>query len=437
MFSLDKNSPIPLYRQLGGAIEARIISGEILPDSKLPAIRTLADTLEINTTTVVAAYKYLEQKRAVYSIRGSGTYATKPANAAAPPPSALNISSEYINFADTNPDPAYFPTNALRHAFDTVLERDGAKAFSEPPPKGYEPLREILHEDFENTQIISDMRRGIEIAAEGLINSGDTVLIERPSTQDAASIFTAYGARLVEIPIESGGPDLNKLEAIIKKHRPKLFFLMPNYQLPTGICYTEQTKASILKLADATGAYIIEADSYSDLYYNAKPQPLKALDSQDRVIYIKSFDKVLAPGLLNYMLCPKENRFKPQTLGYIQRGIDHYLRSGGFDEHLAFLRDRYVRRYRKMLAATETYLSPFASYIIPDGGLSVWISPNATHDRTGEFLRRKVLVSPGRLFMSGGTSCFRISFAGVTEEKISEGIGIIASVLANRSACYE
>jgi len=444
MFYLDKNKNLPLYRQLGDGIALKIISGEILADTKLPAIRALAEALEVNNTTIIAAYKYLEQQRLVYSVRGSGTYAAKTAASVfdkAEPEMPVTF-----NFGDMTPDPAYFPTKAMRHAFDAVLERDGARAFDYPGWRGYEPLREVLNEFLTKTgvtshtqdiQIIPNINQGLEIVAEGLLKPGDTVLMERPSTQDAAAIFASCGARIVEIPIEHGEPDLDKLKTLTKKHRAKLFFLMPTYQIPTGICYTDKAKAEILRTAYASGAYIIEADSYGDLYYTAKPLPIKAIDDLGHVIYIKSFDRVLAPGLLNFMCHSKEvtSRFqnRSQTSGYIQRSLDHYLREGGFSEHLVYLRGRYARRYRKMLAVLEAYLSPFASYIIPDGGLSFWITPHRPFDYAEEFFARKVLVAPGKLFMGGDAPHFRVSFAYMPEERILEGMGIIASVLANRS----
>ena len=189
-----------------------------------------------------------------------------------------------------------------------------------------------------------------------------------------------------------------------------------------------------MEFAATTSAYIIEADSCGDLYYNTRPLPMKAQDKHGCVIYIKSFDRVLAPGMLSFIVCHSDisNHFRDtnQSPGYIQRGLDFYLRHCDFRGHCTFLRSQYARRWRRATVAIETYLSPFASFNIPDGGLSFWISPRTKFDYAEEFLKRKVLVAPGKLFMNGNAPHFRCCFASVQEERISEGIGIIASVFA-------
>jgi len=441
MFKLDKYSEVPLYRQLADTIAEKIISGEIPPACKLPTIRALSKQLQINNTTIVAAYKFLEQKRVVYAIRGSGTFAAKISKPIDEVKPQLQITH---NFNDMTPDTAYFPTDKLRHAFDTVLMRDGAKAFDRPCWGGCESLKESLCEFLktahvsaspQNIQILNTMYQGVEMTAEAIINHGDTVLVESPSSQEARAIFTSYGARIIEVPIVNGTLDLCRFEDLAKKYQPKLFFLTPTYQNPTGMCYNDKVQEIVLGLAEVLNAYVLEADHLSDLYYgtlDTRPFPLKARDNNDRVIYVKSFDKVLSSGMPSFMCFPTalSSRFSDaeQAPGYIQRGFDWYIRSGGFAEHLLFLRKQYLRRYHKMQLAVETYLSPFASYIIPDGGLSFWITPHIFQDFSGKFLHRKILVTPGKIFTGGYDSSFRISFANMPEEKISEGIGVIASI---------
>jgi len=450
---LDKNNPSPLYKQLGDAVLQKIIMGELPPDSKLPTIRALAANLKVNNTTVVGAYKYLEQIKAVYSIRGSGIYVAKQkAHTPVPFEQRPFEYNNCINFASISTDPAYFPKEDFRIAFDAVITRDGAGAFGYPGWRGYAPLRETvsnlliknkIRATLENIQIFSDIRQGLDIILDALISPGDAVILESPTSQGAVAAFASRGIKILEIPINENGIDLDKLSFLTKKHRPKLFFLMPTYQTPTGLCYTEETKAHILELAHNMNAYIIEEDDYGDFFYGAKPTPLKAIDAHDRVIYLKSFDRVLTPGLASYMACPKDilNRLRNTSgvSGYIQRSLDFYLRNFNFGANCSEVRVNYTRRYKRAVAAAETFLTPYASFTKPEGGLSLWVRPhnaNKTANYINEFFAQKVLVSPEEIFLPKATIIvnrhFRISFANANEDDISKGIGIIASVLSGK-----
>jgi DNA-binding transcriptional MocR family regulator len=192
-------------------------------------------------------------------------------------------------------------------------------------------------------------------------------------------------------------------------------------------------KMQVLELAYNYGAYIIEEDTCGDFFYGEKPVPLKAMDTRERVIYLKSFDRILTSGLAGYIVCPHEISNRLQccgTSGYIQRSLDYYFKNYNFDAHCTKIRGIYARRFQRTIIAAETFLSQYASFVKPTGGLGLWICP---HDNfsVNEFIKHKVLVSPGNLY-SNGTGAerhFRINFANTREDDIYRGIGIIASVL--------
>jgi len=420
---LDKNSTTPLYRQISDALTNEI--ADLPPSTKLPTIRNLAQSLGVNNATVVNAYKHLETKGAVYSVVGSGFYVAQQKH------TTQTTIHDCINFADTNTDPAYFPVDAFRNAFDSVLLRDGGMAFSQ----GYEPLRQDI-------QIITSIGQAVEKIAENFITPGDVVFVERPGLQAITATFLARKARVIEVPRDAN--TLDKLEQLIKQNKPKLIFLMPNFQFPTGLSYTTPDKNHIINIVNKTNTYIIEADLLSDFYFDGEPRTsMKSLDTNDRVIYIKCFSRILAPGLeMGFLTLPKAlsknlSWNAPLPSGLMQRVFDFYLRHGGFAEHAAFMRSQYGKRYGKLIQACNTYLAPYASFTEPGGGLGIWVSPK-TLDKNGEkhfekFLNRQVVVSPGSMFSSAKShaSHFRINFANVSSDRIVEGIGIISSVLAS------
>jgi len=436
----------PLYRKIGEELLGKINAGDFAPNSRLPAIRTLATELGVNNTTIVSAYKYLEQKRAVYSVRGSGVYVANQNEK--PAPVFFSAHGDCINFAATGSDTSFFPKEDFRRAFDAVLLRDGASVFSSAGGRGYMPLRETISALLainsvqttpENIQITTDIRSGLALVLQKLIGPGDAVVLESPCAPWAAAAFAFCGAKILEMPLNSNGPDLDRLIFLAKKHKPKIFFFMPNYQQPTGLCYTNDVKEKLLVIAQNTNAHIIEADDCGDFFYDEKPKPLRA--ANERVIYLKSFERVLSPGLAGYIVYPKDAtpHETEGVSGYIQRGLDYYLRNNDYDAFCAKIRGVFAKRYRRAIAAAETFLAPYADFIIPGGGLGLWVSPKnsgKTAAYIDEFLIHKVLVSPGRFFAPSvikpaAERHFRISFANTNEDDISKGIGIIASVLAH------
>jgi len=453
---LDKHSDTPLYRQLGDALAELIVQGKLVPGNRLPPIRQMAHIFDVNNTTVVSAYKYLERKAVVYSVVGSGTFVAQPMPVSAPlvqiaAPS--NIAADYINFADITANAALFPVATFRRALNTVLDRDGGVAFGYHDSQGYLPLRVSLCQlqdglsiSPDHIHIVSGAKQGLDILANAILEPGDTVFVEQPAPQSAVAAFQSRRVLIVEMPLAKDGPDFQALEALLKRHRPKLFYVTPNFQQPFGICYSAESKRRLLELAYAIDAHIVEEDQYSDFYYDGvKRIPLKTMDYNDRVIYIKSFSRIMMPGLgIGFMACPSSvseaiNKINADITppGYIQRAFDIFLRSGDYVSHTANIREVYGRLYQKMAQAVSTYLASLADFELPGGGLSLWVTPHTTHgnkvgDYADKILQRKVVVSPGQLFAVPGTDLpgFRISFAAVPEERIAEGIGAIASVLA-------
>lgn len=457
---LDKNSANPLYRQLSDALQALIEDGTLAPDVKLPPIRTMAKNLDVNTITVVSAYKNLEIKKLVYSTIGSGTYVSKIT--AQPLPVQANENkftiraenaSGMINFADSATDSSLFPVGAFRRAFEDVLEKDGGAAFDYHDSRGYYPLREQLCEyldessvkaQSENIQIISGAQQGLDILAKTLLGPGDAALIEQPAFYGAAGAFASRGARIYEMPMLSDGPDMDKAEALIKQYRPKCVYVMPNFQTPTGVSYSAEKKRRLLELAYQNETYIIEDDNQNDFYYDGKRRvPLKALDYRNRVVYIKSFSKILMPGLrIGFMALPMKlavttakRNTDVETSGFIQRAFDAYLRSGGFSDHGYYIRAKYGMRYRTVLSAINENLSYSVSFTPPGGGLSFWLSPlnekwvGNTDELCEAIAEKGVLMTPGNVFSAGCANFFRISFAAAPENKLAEGIAAAAAVI--------
>ncbi|MBM6829918.1 PLP-dependent aminotransferase family protein [Anaerotignum lactatifermentans] len=462
--TLEQASSVPLYQQLAEALAGLIADGSLPADSKLPPIRKMASHFGVNSVTIVAAYKYLEQKRMVYSRVGSGTYISPLPVEQVPAPIARKNMALFertpamenaINFTLTSLPNELFPVDAFKKAFDAVLEREKGGAFRYTDSMGYFPLRQELcrylasfgiHTEEDAIQVISGAQQGIDIMSKAVLRYGDVVFVEKPTFYGAAGAFLSRGTKLIEIPMETDGMAMTALEDYLKLYHPRFIYMMAYFQTPTGISYSMEKKRRLLELAEKYDTYIIEEDDFYDFHYGKEhPLPLKALDYKNRVVYIKSFSKILMPGLrMGLMVLPKKIRMAVQeakyttdisTSGFIQKALEEYLRINGWELHGKQVRQYGSGKYRKAVSMAKKYLTPKgASFALPEGGVSLWVRlPDGVDAEVfcNRALEKNVLVSPGSQFSLGqeGSSHIRLSFAGLSDDKIEVGMKRLGDVL--------
>lgn len=454
--ALEKTGGLPLYQQLAEGIEALITDGILPANSKLPPIRKMAEYFGVNSVTIVNAYKHLENKQLVYSRVGSGTFVSPlPVEHIPEPVANRNLRSfdsglsmeNAINFTSTSLPHEMFPVDAFKKAFNEVLDREKGGAFRYMDSMGYAPLREQLcrylgeygiKTAVENVQVISGAQQGIDIISKAMLRYGDVVFVEKPTFYGAAGAFLSRGGKLVEVPMEPDGMDLVLLEDFLKLYQPKFIYMMAYYQTPTGISYSMEKKRRLLELAEKYDTYIIEEDDFYDFHYGKEPLvPLKALDYKNRVIYIKSFSKILMPGLrMGLIVLPKkihqavmEAKYTTDisTSGFIQRALEYYLRGNGWETHAAQTRRYGSEKYRKTLSAARKYLSGVAKYGHPNGGVSLWVElPQGIGAEAfcSRMLEKNVILTPGSQYDISGEedSHVRLCFANLSDDKIEVGL---------------
>lgn len=462
MYSIDKGLKTPLYIQVYENIKNSIEIEKLAEGERLPSIRSLAKKLEVNNVTVVNAYKLLEEEGYTYSLKGSGTYVR---------PSHYNIDMDFIDNRDlelmtggvismdranidlssVSPSPSIFPIDDFKEALIEVLDRDRGLAFAYPEINGYEPLRESISHfirdnydieiDKKYIQIISGGQQGIDIITKTLVSPGDHVFVENPTYSGALSAFKSRGAKIVGIPMNKDGIDIDILREYIKKYNPKLLYLMTNFQSPTTYSYSESVKDELIALSRDNNFYIIEDDFLTDISFHKPRYPLKSKDIHKRVIYIKSFSKSFMPGVrIAFMtmtedLLPSIVRAKHSTdissSAFLQRAFDLYLRKGYWNSYMEKVNTLYEKKYRLMLAE----LSRLEKYNIyaykPSGGLSLWLElpdPIDSLRLYEECDRNKLSISPGDPFFVDDTvssNYIRLSFSQASDEDIIKGIEIL------------
>ncbi|SDE04582.1 PLP-dependent aminotransferase family protein [Sporomusa acidovorans] len=464
---LTKNGKAALYVQLYDALRELILNGKLSNGYLLPPVRKLAAFLQVNPGTVVSAYKLLEQNGYIFSRSGSGSYVaeiTVAEEASYQPPDIesefeaipprTSIPTNCLDFATVMPPPDLLPIDDFKYVLMEVLDRDQGYAFTYQDSQGFKPLRQAISAylkeqgikaQADNVQIISGAQQGIDIVAKAVLRYGDYVFTENPTYPGAIAAFRSRGAKIVEINMEDDGINIQELEAKIRSFRPKLIYAMANIQNPTGYSYSLTKRNRLIGLARRYNAMILEDDYISELDVADAPlAPLKALDRDQRVIYLKSFSKIFMPGLrLAFLLMPPSLVAKVlaikhtsdiSTSGLTQRAFDLYLRKGIWQKHIAAIRRIYLERYQTTMAAVEQFLPPAVTCHRPRGGLTCWLAlPEGVSARqvVQQAEERGMLLTPGTAFFPrhAPDRFIRLSFAVVSSEEILHGVKMLGEII--------
>ena len=452
----DNNSK---YIQIYNHIKKMIVGEKKKENKKFPPIRKLANFINVNNATIVKVYELLEKEGYVYKIIGSGTFV-----------SSMNIKEEVnlenykdmIHFDSGNPSKDMFPLDNFKAAINMALEKDGASIFEYDEGKGSEELREELctylrkkkiNTNKNNIQIISGAQQGIDIVCKGLINYSDVVFVEEPTYNGALEVFKSRGAKIITIPMLDDGIDIGILKLKLEKIKPKLIYVMPNFQNPSGISYSEYKKKKLIELSEEYDFYILEDDFISDFDFDSKDsRPLKSYDMKNRVIYIKSFSKILMPGLrIGIVDIPRELQKKIlwakyssdiSTPGLIQKSMYYYMKYFNWEEYLKSIDKVYTKKYRKTKVLLEEKLGDKLKIYKSQGGLNFFIELPRGYSSQAFYnfmLEKGVCITPGTYFFDNimDDRFFRINIANETIEDIEKGITIIENNLEEFITSYK
>ena len=372
-YKLELNKSSSKYLQIYNYIKKLIINNDIKEHEKLPPIRKLADYMGVNNATIVKVYELLENEGYVYKIVGSGTFASNMKLK-----KKKSVKREgLIHFESGNPSADMFPIDDYKKAINMALENDGSTIFDYDEGKGSKELREKISEYLrdknidttsENIQIISGAQQGIDIVCKGLINYSDVVFVEEPTYNGALEVFKSRGAKVISIPMLDDGIDIGILKLKLEKIKPKLIYVMPNFQNPTGISYSTYKKKKLIELSDEYDFYILEDDFISDFPFDSEDNfPLKSYDKNNRVIYIKSFSKILMPGLrIGIVEIPMELQSQIlwakyssdiSTPGLIQKSMFYYMNCFNWKQYLDHINHIYYEKYSLAKKLIEENLS--------------------------------------------------------------------------------
>jgi len=361
---------------------------------------------------------------------------------------------EVIPFAAGNPAAEAFPSEVIKKLSDSILSSDPIGALQYSITEGYVPLRNRLKKELakkncftegrDDLIITSGAQQANELACKVLCSDGDTLICENPSFIGSLNAFKSYNVNIVGVDLEDDGINIEKLEEAVKSNKNvKLLYLIPNFQNPTGNTMSLEKRKAVYELAVKYDFIILEDNPYGDLRFSGTEIPsIKSMDTEGRVIYSRTFSKILAPGLrVGYVSAPKEIISKiivckqvsdVHTNIWAQQICDRFMETVDMNEHLASLRKIYKSKYELMASGIREHFSDDVRVTKPEGGLFLWATLPEGKDMMA-FCKKaveeyKVAVVPGVAFIisqNDKTNSFRMNFSTPSDEMIVRGCEIL------------
>jgi GntR family transcriptional regulator / MocR family aminotransferase len=480
LLPVDPQSSVPLYEQIINGLEDAVLSGTF-DDGPLPSTRRLADALGVSRNTVLTAYDQLMGQGLIHTVPRRGLYVSSDAvvrlraarrvpqkavhpvdwqaRLPEPPPPPVWRDTAWASapfpFVVGQPDPKLFPVGAWDRA-----QRDALKGAALPPVIGDagqsddpELVRQIcenllpargISAEPEQVMVTLGSTHALHLLSLVLVRPGSVVLVEEPGYPDARTIMQLAGARLVGAPVDHDGLAVEALPDDL--HGAGLVYVTPSHQYPTGATMPAAKRELLLSRARSAGAVVVEDDYDPEMTFRGIPAvAMRALDDEDRVVYLGSFSKTLAPGLrLGYVVAAEELvaalRARSRYVlrhppGPMQRALSLMIASRDFARHVRRVRAHYRARYEEMNRAVERHLL-WGPQWEPRGGLSRWVvGPQSldTDDLARRARSRGVLLDPGTpywLASPAPRNHFRLGYQVIPPERIDEGVRLVAELVA-------
>jgi 2-aminoadipate transaminase len=377
-----------------------------------------------------------------------------------PPVAAKYNGFPKYNFVGGHNDAASVPVDDFIAAASKVLKREGSTLATyglQSGPQGYRALREFLVKKLardagigctaDDILITGGSQQALELVNSMLLEKGDTILVEEASYGGFLSRVKRYGVDMIPLPLDKQGIDIEAVGRALadlksKGIRPKYLYTIPTVQNPTASVLPLERRHALIKLCESYGVPIVEDECYSDLVWEGKrPQAMRGIAGDDRVIHIGSFSKSIAPALrLGYIVAgwPVMSRLlslkTDSGTGAIDQMIIAEYCEAHFDNHVVGLRKTLKRKLDVLVEAVGANFGTAAEFDYPEGGIFLWIKLPDSVDTAKLFQaasKEGVSLNPGAEWSIDpvyGKSRLRLCFANPTEETIREGVAKLAEI---------
>jgi DNA-binding transcriptional MocR family regulator len=447
----------PLYERIADRILGSIRDGILVAGQRIPSVRRASEQFGVSITTVLEAYRRLEDRGLIEARPQSGYYvrrtldrAPAPARTASNETAAELTLSDLVmrvihdwsqpglmaNFGVAAPSPALVPTTRIDRLLCREVRRHSVGSLAYERPLGLEQLRvQIARRALDVGVTISPddivttcgAQNAVRLCLETITRPGDTVAIETPTYFGLLEVLESLHLRALEVAtFPEHGICLDALDEALRRHRVAACVLCPTFANPLGHCMPTEKKGRLVDLLERHGVPLVEDDVYGDLTFDAhRPPPVKAFDRTDNVLLCSSLSKTLAPGLRVGWTMPGRHRRAVERLKFnsmlavptpTQLAAAAFLEEGGYDRHLRRLRRACADQLARV-SDVVTRVFPLGTRVSrPRGGCMLWVELPEEFDalQLYESARaERIAIAPGPIFSATERyrNCFRMSCA--------------------------
>lgn len=363
---------------------------------------------------------------------------------------------EIISFAGGLPNPVSFPQEELKVSLDRITKQFGDKLYQYSTTMGLDSLREFIVQrykklwkmdiDIDNVIITTGSQQALDLIGKVFINEFDKVMVEKPSYLGLLQTFCMYRAKFAPTKLGLNGLDTDELKNTLKTHKPKLAYLIPNFQNPTGLTYTKENREEVFELIKDEDMILVQDDPYGELRFTENERiPYIGLNQTEKNLYLGSFSKIVTPGMrLGYIIGNKQFIKMLETAKqasdlhsniFGQYLISDYLWNNDLDEHIEKIKKLYKSQAAAMIAAMEKYFPKDITFTRPLGGMFSWVTLPEEKSSLKLFdaaIKRNVAFVPGNPFYVDYTkevNTLRLNYTNANEETIQEGIKRLSEAL--------
>jgi GntR family transcriptional regulator / MocR family aminotransferase len=476
----DADPEQPVFVRIARAVAEAIRAGRLRPGQRLPGSRTLAAELEVHRNTVLAAFDELAAEGWIEARHGRGTFvrtalpdarerAAAGATGIAPATCAFPLAAPApapepddwpavrpgaIDLSRGTPDVRLVPGALIARALRRNLRRH-PELLDYGDPRGHERLRTALADMLRTTRglpidhtgvvVTRGSQMALYLAARAILRPGDHVAVEALGYRAAWQTLRAAGARLVPVPVDAAGLDVDRLAAACARRRIRAVYLTPHHQYPTTAVLDPARRLALLDLARRRRFAVLEDDYDNEFHYRGRPVlPLASADPAGSVVYLGSLSKVLAPSLrIGYLVAPPplldriadlRRAIDGQGDSALERALADLFEDGDIQRHARRMRRIYQARRAVLAEALRRRLGDVAEVTLPPGGMALWVAIDPALDLeawAARCLERGVRVVTARHFAFDRRvrPFIRLGFAAPTEAELRRGVARMAAAL--------
>ncbi|MGF1536650.1 MAG: PLP-dependent aminotransferase family protein [Elainellaceae cyanobacterium] len=473
---LIPTSSIPLYEQVAQRLQALIEEGTLNPGDRLPSVRQLHHQLSVSVSTVLEAYRLLEDRGLIvarpqsgYYVRSAPQLALEPSQSKPPQESALvdlSLAQQVISTVRDRsllqlgaaiPCVDHLPVAALNRIMGKVLRSEAGNAHTYDASPGCLPLRQEIAKRMlgagcsvtpEEVNITNGATEAVYLSLRAVTHPGQVVAVESPLYYGMLELLKSLDLRALELPSHPrDGISLTSLEEAFETQDIAACLLIPNFNNPTGSCMDDGKKKALVTLLNRYDVPLVEDDIYGELQFEGpRPKAVKAFDTEGRVLYCTSVSKTLSPALRVGWSIAGRYQTRVQQLKMVvshmsaiapQLTVATFFANGGCDRHLRRLRRLNQAQTTQMLQAIQSSFPKDVRVTQPKGGHVLWLQMPQGFDSLAlyrEALQHKISIAPGVMFSASGSysDCFRLNTALPWTPEILQALEILGQLAARQ-----